>query len=103
MPDRSPTSWKVKPFGLSQVSLQGSVLGAKRDRMLRYAREFPADRILTTFRTEAGLPTGGVLPPGGWDDATGLLRGHYSGHFLSMLAQAAAGTREQALKDKLDY
>ncbi len=96
-------SWKVKPFRLSEVSLTDRVLLAKRDRMLRYAREFPVDRILANFRTEAGLPTGGAVPPGGWDDATGLLRGHFSGHFLSMLAQAVAGTGEPALRDRLGY
>src|SRR6185312_908490 len=99
----TPMALKVKPFDLSRVSLLPGVLCAKQERMLRHAREFPIDRVLASFRREAGLPTGDALPPGGWDDATGLLRGHYSGHFLSMLAQAAASTGEQALRDKLDY
>jgi uncharacterized protein len=103
VPIAPSTPGKVKPFRLSQVSLSDGVLRAKRDRMVRYAREFPADRVLANFRVQAGLSTGGALPPGGWDDATGLLRGHYSGHFLSMLAQAAESAGEQALLDKLGY
>ncbi len=103
MPRIQPTPLKIKPFRLEQISLTAGVLRAKQDRMLRHARAFPVDRILANFRVEAGLSAGGAVPPGGWDDATGLLRGHYSGHFLSMLAQAGASTGEQALRDKLDY
>ncbi|WP_045743612.1 beta-L-arabinofuranosidase domain-containing protein [Actinoplanes rectilineatus] len=97
-----PASWQAVPFGLDQVDLGDSVFTAKRNRMLAYARAYPADRILSNFRAAAGLDTFGAEPPGGWDDATGNLRGHYSGHFLSLLAQAWAGTGDTAFKDKLD-
>jgi uncharacterized protein len=51
----------------------------------------------------AGLPTPtGSSPPGGWDDATGNLRGHFSGHLLTMYAQAYAGTGTAVYKDKTD-
>nr|GID81290.1 hypothetical protein Ade03nite_02140 [Actinoplanes derwentensis] len=97
-----PKSWKAVPFDLNEVELAPSVFTEKRDRILAYARAYPADRILSNFRTAAGLDNLGAQPPGGWDDATGNLRGHYSGHFLSMLAQAWAGTGETVFKDKLD-
>jgi DUF1680 family protein len=97
-----PAAWRAVPFGLDQVTLATSVFTEKRDRILAYARAYPADRILSNFRAAAGLDTLGAQPPGGWDDATGLLRGHYSGHFMSMLAQAYASTGEAAFKDKLD-
>ncbi|GAA4954018.1 beta-L-arabinofuranosidase domain-containing protein [Actinoplanes utahensis] len=99
----APASWKAVPFGLDRVTLQPSVFTEKRDRILAYARAYPADRILANFRAAAGLDTLGAQPPGGWDDATGNLRGHYSGHFLSLLAQAWAGTGEAVFKSKLDY
>ena len=98
-----PASWRAVPFSLDQVDLAPSIFTGKRDRMLAYARAYPADRILSNFRRTAGLDTKGAQPPGGWDDATGNLRGHYSGHFLSLLAQAYAGTGEAVFKDKLDY
>ncbi|MEV7867717.1 beta-L-arabinofuranosidase domain-containing protein [Streptomyces sp. NPDC088124] len=97
-----PASWRAVPFSLDQVDLGASLFTEKRDRILAYARAYPVDRVLSNFRAAAGLDTGGAEPPGGWDDATGNLRGHYSGHFLSMLAQAWAGTGEAVFKDKLD-
>jgi uncharacterized protein len=98
-----PASWQAVPFELGQVDLLPSIFTEKRDRMLAYARAYPADRILSNFRAAAGLDTRGAQPPGGWDDATGNLRGHYSGHFLSLLAQAWADTGEAGFKEKLDY
>ncbi|WP_430784183.1 beta-L-arabinofuranosidase domain-containing protein [Actinoplanes sp. G11-F43] len=97
-----PKAWKAVPFDLTAVALAPSVFTEKRDRMLAYARAYSPDRILSNFRSAAGLDDLGAQPPGGWDDATGNLRGHYSGHLLSMLAQAWAGTGETVFKDKLD-
>ncbi|UOB07725.1 glycoside hydrolase family 127 protein [Streptomyces sp. HP-A2021] len=95
--------WPVRPFALHEVSLGGGVFRAKRDLMLDYARAYPADRILAVFRANAGLDTRGARPPGGWETADGNLRGHYGGHFLTLVSQAYADTREAALKTKLDY
>ncbi|MEV8059102.1 beta-L-arabinofuranosidase domain-containing protein [Streptomyces antimycoticus] len=98
-----PATWRVSPFRLDQVSLRDGVFQTKRDLMLTYARAYPADRILAVFRANAGLDTYGARPPGGWETADGNLRGHYAGHFLTLVAQAYADTREPALKEKLDY
>ncbi|WP_449350466.1 glycoside hydrolase family 127 protein [Streptomyces shaanxiensis] len=99
----TPAAWAVHPFPLDQVTLGGGVFRRKRDLMLDYARSYPADRILAVFRANAGLDTRGARPPGGWETADGNLRGHYGGHFLSLIAQAYAGTGEAALKTKLDH
>ncbi|WP_043625498.1 beta-L-arabinofuranosidase domain-containing protein [Nonomuraea candida] len=98
-----PESWIVKPFANSQVTLGESLFSAKRDRILAFLRAFPADRVLANFRANAGLDTLGAQPPGGWDDATGNLRGHFSGHFLSALALAYAESGDPFFKDKADY
>ncbi|TDC25972.1 glycosyl hydrolase [Streptomyces sp. 8K308] len=98
-----PPTWRVHPFRLDQVALGDGVLRAKRDLMLEYARAYPADRILAVFRANAGLDTRGANPPGGWETADGNLRGHYAGHFLTLVAQAYADTREPALREKLSY
>ena len=101
----------VQPFRPSQVTLGEGLFREKRDRMLNYARNYGGatdalagpDRMLSNFRANAGLDTKGAQPPGSWDNATGYLRGHYSGHFMSLLAQAYAGSGDEIFKRKLDY
>lgn len=104
-------AWRVRPFALDQVALGSGLFQEKRDRMLHYARNYGSatdifagpDRMLRNFRFNAGLDTRGAQPPGSWENATGYLRGHYAGHFLSMLAQAHAGSGDAVFKQKLDY
>lgn len=36
-----------------------------------HLREYDADRLLRAFRENAGLPTHGAAPPGGWEDRAG--------------------------------
>ncbi|WP_308291521.1 beta-L-arabinofuranosidase domain-containing protein [Microbacterium sp. G2-8] len=114
----------LEPFPLGDVALgEGNVAIRARDAMLHLARAYPADRILAVFRRNAGLDTHGAEPPGAWEgyghpseDAWGeadypgsenaqtanLLRGHYAGHFLSMLALAAASEDDDQLRAKVD-
>ncbi|GIH05457.1 hypothetical protein Rhe02_35240 [Rhizocola hellebori] len=96
--------WVVKPFPLHRVSIaNGTIFAEKRDRVLNYASAYSVDRVLHNFRVTAGLPTpAGSSPPGGWDDATGNLRGHFSGHLLTMFAQAYAGTGSTVYLDKVN-
>ncbi|WP_022873024.1 beta-L-arabinofuranosidase domain-containing protein [Nesterenkonia alba] len=117
----SPTLRTV-PHAAAEVAAS-SIFAPARDRMLHLARVYPADRLLAIFRANAGLDTRGAEPPGGWEgwghpneepwgehdypgqenaQTANLLRGHYAGHFLSMLALAYAGTQEQDLKTKVD-
>src|SRR5690606_5236027 len=113
----------VEPFDLGDVELgEGSVFLRARDGMLHLARVYPVDRLLAVFRANAGLDTRGARPPGGWEEfghpneeawgehdypgadraqTANLLRGHYAGHFLSMLALAAEGERDEALRRKV--
>jgi DUF1680 family protein len=79
--------------------------------MLHYARSYGGeadplagpDRMLSIFRANAGLDTRGAEPPGGWETETCYLRGHYAGHFMTMLAQAWASTDDPIYMEKLDY
>ncbi len=114
---------RAHPFPLRDVDLLAGVHSRTRDQMLHLAREFPVDRLLAVFRANAGLDTRGARPPGTWEDfghpderawsgedypgpgvapTASLLRGHYAGHFLSMLSLAYASTGEQALRKKAD-
>ncbi|RIQ24467.1 beta-L-arabinofuranosidase domain-containing protein, partial [Jiangella rhizosphaerae] len=102
--------WEVAPFALNQVTLGDGIYKEKRDRMLNYARNYPGtgdvlagpDRMLHLFRANAGLPAPGTWP-GGWDTPNHLLRGHFSGHWMTMLAQCWAATGEEIFLTKLDY
>ncbi|MFD6138560.1 beta-L-arabinofuranosidase domain-containing protein [Promicromonospora sp. NPDC060271] len=112
----------AEPFPLDAVALHDGIFTRARDQMLHLARTYPVDRLLAVFRANAGLDTRGALPPGGWEDfghpdeqawgpgeypgreaapTANLLRGHYAGHFLSMLALAHAGAPEAGLKATL--
>jgi DUF1680 family protein len=99
-----PSSWVVRDFDLSQVSLGPGLFAAHRDLMLEFARGYPADNMLYNFRANAGLPNPpGAQPVGVWDTPDGNLRGHSTGHFMTLLAQAFAGSGDTFYKNKLDY
>jgi uncharacterized protein len=120
-----PESWSVRPFGLTEVSLGDSVFTRAQQQMVDLALAYPVDRVLVVFRRNAGLDVKGATAPGGWEElgpapdeqrwgpdeyvrgqntrgAGGLLRGHYGGHFLSMLAMAYATTGDDAILAKVD-
>lgn len=100
-----PAAWSLLPFGLEQVALGPGVFAAKRKLMLDHARGYDVNRLLQVFRANAGLSTLGAVAPGGWEgldgEANGNLRGHYTGHFLTMLSQAYASTGEQVFADRI--
>lgn len=102
---------------------ESSVLHRPYAQMLHLAREYPVDRLLAVFRENAGLDTRGAKAPGAWEDfghpdedpwsakeypgrehssTANLLRGHYAGHFLSMLSFAYRDTQDDALKVKVE-
>jgi DUF1680 family protein len=97
--------WTVQPFTLDEVTLGPGLFADKRELMLDHARGYDVNRLLQVFRANAGLSTGGAVAPGGWEgldgEANGNLRGHYTGHFLTMLSQAYAGTGEQVFADRI--
>ncbi|WP_405622550.1 beta-L-arabinofuranosidase domain-containing protein [Streptomyces sp. NBC_00076] len=100
----APSVWTVQPFALDEVTLGQGLFADKRKLMLDHARGYDVNRLVQAFRANAGLSTGGAIAPGGWEgldgEANGNLRGHYTGHFLTMLSQAYAGTGEQVFIDK---
>jgi len=73
-----------------------------------YMGRLAADRLLYTFRANAGLPTGSAPPLGGWEQPengqrSSELRGHFGGHFLSASALLFASTGDAEAKAKADY
>ena len=92
-------------FDLSDISLDGddTIYTENKDRAMEYLKLMDSDRMLYNFRATFGQDTKGAQALTGWDEPTGLLRGHSTGHFLSALAQAYASSGDEAYKEKLDY
>jgi DUF1680 family protein len=66
------------------------------------------ERLLYTFRVNAGLPTGSAKPLGGWEQPengkrSSELRGHFVGHFLSASALLYASTGAADVKSQADF
>ncbi|MFD7461712.1 MULTISPECIES: beta-L-arabinofuranosidase domain-containing protein [unclassified Streptomyces] len=101
----APDAWTLRPFRLKDVTLGDGLFAVKRQLMLDHARGYDVNRLLQVFRANAGLPTGGAVAPGGWEgldgEANGNLRGHYTGHFLTMLSQAFASTGDQVYAERI--
>jgi DUF1680 family protein len=92
----------IRPFPLTQVALGPGLLKEKQDRMVSFARGYDERRFLVLFNQLANRPNPpGVNAPGGWEDG-GLLSGHWTGHYMTMLAQAAAAGYTD-LRDKLEW
>lgn len=92
-------------FDLSDISLDGddTIFSQNMNRALEYLKIMDADRMLYNFRSTFGVDTKGAQPLTGWDEPTGLLRGHSTGHFMSALALAYATSGDEEYKTKLDY
>ena len=94
-------------FDLSDISLDkigkdGSILTQNRDRALIYLKLLDNRRMLynfyKTFNQNEKIQ--GVEPLEGWETASGLLRGHSTGHYISALSLAYASTKDEEINDK---
>ena len=97
---REKIAGKVQPFPLAQVRLRkGPFLDAlEADR--RYLHLLPSDRLLHTFRVNAGMASS-AEPLGGWEKPDSEVRGHIAGgHYLSACALMYASAGDGELKDK---
>ena len=105
---RKDIEFRAEPFPMQQVRLlPGSVYYNAQEWNRGYMSRLQADRLLYTFRANAGLPVGSAKPLGGWEQPdngqrSSELRGHFCGHFLSASAQLAANGDKEA-KAKADY
>ena len=98
---RKDVTPKARPFAMTQVRLlPGSVFHDAQEWNRGYMSRLSADRLLYTFRANAGLPVSSAKPLGGWEQPengqrSSELRGHFPGHFLTACAQlAASGDKE---------
>jgi len=102
--DARPLS-PLKPLPLAAVRIGDSAFGDAQALNTAYLQYLDLDRLLWTFRTQAGLPSGeDVAPYGGWESPNyqwGLINGHFTGHLISALA-FAAGSGDDDLRAKGD-
>ncbi len=109
---RKPFAAKAQPFPLAQVRLLPSPCLDAAQWNRGYMNRLPADRLLHSFRLNAGLPST-AEPLGGWEtyveptpgkraNSEGELRGHFAGHFLSASAQLYASMGDKDAKAKGD-
>jgi len=93
---------------MSQVRLlPGTVFHDAQEWNRGYMARLAPERLLYTFRVNAGLPVGSARPLGGWEQPeNGLrsseLRGHFTGHFLSASALLYASTGATDVKTQAD-
>lgn len=86
-------------FALSDVTLLPGIWKTRQDLNTRYILELDPDRLLHSFRVQAGLPSS-AEPYGGWEAPDCGLRGHFVGHYLSACALGYAATGNPQLRDR---
>src|SRR5512140_2127716 len=92
---------RVHPFDLQQVRLLDGPIKVAAEQNRAFLHSLELDRLLHTFRLTAGLPTS-ATPLGGWEEPKVELRGHFTGHFLSVCALMYASVGDEVLKAKAD-
>lgn len=107
----TPTKAPIKAysFDVQDVRVLDSPFKANMDREGRWLLSLPTERLLHSFRVNAGLltdkkssPTKMPKPLGGWEALDMELRGHSIGHILSGLGLQYAATGNAAFKQKSD-
>lgn len=96
---REKIGWKLLPFPLKQVRLGDGPCKLAMEADRQFLRTLPPDRLLHTFRLNAGLSSS-AEPLGGWEKPDCELRGHYAGgHYLSACALMYASCGDEDLKE----
>lgn len=88
------------PFEATDVRLLDGPFKVARDTHAKYLLSLDADRLLSKFRSEAGLEPK-AKPYGGWE-LMGIA-GHSLGHYLSAIAKMYAGTGDERFKQRAAY
>ena len=91
---------RARPFGLREVRLLDGPFREAMQRDLDYLLALEPNRLLSGFRTEAGLQPKGAKY-GGWESAG--VAGFSLGHYLSACATAHAATGDALYKNRVDY
>jgi DUF1680 family protein len=100
---------KAYGFDLQDVKLLDSRFKDNMQREGQWMLSLPVERLLHSFRINAGMltddkssPTKMPVPLGGWEALDMELRGHSIGHLLSGLSFQYASTGDEVFKRKAD-
>jgi uncharacterized protein len=107
-PEEVNAAVKIKPvvdikayaFHLSDVALLESPFMTARNADVKYLLAIEPDRLLSQFRSNAGL-TPKAPKYGGWESDG--LAGHTLGHYLSACAMEYAVSKNEVFKKRVDY
>src|SRR3954471_23262574 len=92
----------ARPLPLDAVRLTGGPLKRAQELDAQYLLALEPDRMLSFYRTRAGL-TKKAEPYGGWDGEGRQLTGHIAGHYLSAVSYMWAATGDPRFKQRADY
>lgn len=92
---------KAQAFALQDVRLLEGPFQHAMEVDRQYLLSLEADRLLHTFRLNAGIASS-AQPLGGWEEPKCELRGHFVGHYLTACALMYASTGDVRLKEKGD-
>src|ERR1035438_5573679 len=98
---RKDIELRTTPYPLPQVRLLPGPYLKAADANRAYLMVIAPDRLLHTFRLNAGLASS-AQPLGGWEEPKGELRGHTMGHYLSACALRAASAGDAEIKARGD-
>jgi len=89
------TAGRTAAIPRADVRVLGGPFQGNQQRNLAYLLFLDQNRMLRSFRVNYGLPVR-ARPIGGWESPDSKIRGHVTGHLLSALAWAYAGTGASA-------
>ncbi|MEG9431331.1 glycoside hydrolase family 127 protein [Terriglobus sp. ADX1] len=102
----SPVTRTVTPFALGDVDLLDSPFLKARLKSQGYLLALEPDRMLHSFRVNAGLQPKAEIY-GGWESAPTWTdihcQGHTLGHYLSACSLMYGATRDELFKQRADY
>ncbi len=84
-------------FAVKDVRLLDGPFLDDTQRDVRYLLSLDTDRLLHTFRVNAGLPST-AQPLGGWEKPDCELRGHSLGHYLTAVSLMYAATGDERFR-----
>jgi hypothetical protein len=95
---------KFKPFDIQDVRLLDGPFKAAHEVNIAYMFRLNPERLLATFRENAGIPTpAGIKAYAGWESPDCDLRGHTTGHYLTALSLLFATDNNLEAQQRLNY
>ena len=98
--ERDVIEFRALPFALTDVRLLDGPFKHATDLNVNVLLRYEPDRLLSKFRSEAGLEPK-AEPYGGWEGET--LAGHSLGHYLSALSMIYLTTGDIRFLERVNY